>query len=120
MADESYHMTSTLEGDVLRVVATGPASLKLMKRLLDQVADEIKARGSKKVLVDLHELTGRLSNLERYQIGEYAVGRIRVKIAVIAPAGLVNHLGETVAVNRGVNVRVFTEEIPAVVWLRAP
>lgn len=76
------------------------------------------------VLVDARELTGGpLSDMDRYDLGVLVAREL-----VSTPAALVGSLpfvdrrrfGESVARNRGANVRVFTDLDEAVAWLRNP
>lgn len=117
MADRDYVVTSTDEGELLRIAAAGAFSLERTKRLFDLVAIEVRQNGSQRVLLDLRGVVGQLTRFERFEIGAYAVGRFHVKTAVIGRAEMVDHYGETVAVNRGVNALVFIDEAAALAWL---
>lgn len=76
-----------------------------------------------KVLVNALQITGTdLSIMERYIVGE-AVAQLfpsTIKLAVVWPEEDINKFAETVAVNRGVFVRVFPNIAAAEHWLLTP
>lgn len=78
-----------------------------------------------KVLIDANNVKGQLSTLDRYKGASFLSeqnlsGPVRVTtIAIVGQEPLIDpgRFGETVARNRGVNGRVFTDLDKAIVWL---
>ena len=76
------------------------------------------------LLIDIRELTdARMSDVDRYDLGVLAArDSIGVPIALVGPESMVDarRFGESVARNRGLNLRVFTDLDEAMAWLRTP
>ena len=78
-----------------------------------------------KVLIDANGVKGQLSTLDRYEgasfLSEQNISRlVRIRaVAIAGPEPLIDpdRFGETVARNRGVNGRVFTDLDEAIMWL---
>ena len=118
------------QGDVLHVAAGGPFSLSEAKRtFLDvlHVAEELRLG---KVLFDGRQVTGNPAIIERFYYGEFVAEEVKKLIdrnwpgeppqfAYVLREPILDplRLGETVAVNRGVNIRAFESREEAVVWL---
>ena len=109
------------EGDWLVVRLSGPYSLQWFLGVIADVGQAMRNAPAAALLVDTHELYGTIDDLDRYR---FAVAISEQQIA--APLGFVGsepivdagRFGESVARNRGVNVRVFTDEPAAREWLR--
>jgi hypothetical protein len=112
-----YEVTIDDDAGVLRIAALGAFALESTKRLFDRVALDARRREAKRVLLDFRGVVGRITTMERFELGEYAAARITTKIALIALPETVDHFGETVAINRGAKGRVFTDESEALSWL---
>lgn len=125
-----FRFSMQVKGDYLRSEVSGervpgemvPEMLKLWKL----VADECRARGVSRVLA-VNELTGPTSQLEVFQISKQlpvvlagAVHKVAFVIRGGAEALEVSLFAENVAVNRGLNGRVFADEDTALAWLMAP
>ena len=109
------------EGDWLVVRASGPMNVDWFVGVIAQVATAIRAAPAAAILVDISEMFGPLDDLARYRFAMAGVSAgLAGPIAFVGRGGLVDpgRFGEVVARNRGVNVRVFTEEPEARVWLR--
>jgi hypothetical protein len=100
------------EGDILRLILKGPATLRELLRAVATVVAE-------KVLCDATSITS-LGAFERFEVGvELArVADKRMKLAVVARADLIDYIFENVARNRGASVRVFADTAAALRWLR--
>jgi hypothetical protein len=110
----------TEEPDCLAVQFSGPYSLAAILRAIDQVRDEANHRHRKRVRIDVTAIdVEELPMLDRYYMGIHAaeVWSARIKVAVIAQARIINKFGETVAVNRGARVAVFSDSAEAMAWL---
>jgi hypothetical protein len=107
------------EGDILRLILKGPATLRELLRAVATVVAEIKSRRIWQVLCDATSITS-LGAFERFEVGvELArVADKRMKLAVVARADLIDYIFENVARNRGASVRVFADTAAALRWLR--
>jgi len=109
------------EGDWLVVRLSGPFNLEWFLGVIADVGQAMRSAPAVALLVDTHELYGTIEDLDRYR---FAVAISEQQIA--APLAFVGNepvvdagrFGESVARNRGVNVRVFSNEPDARVWLR--
>jgi len=79
-----------------------------------------------RLLIDVRSMSGSLDTLETYDVAGRELPRQRAVRRVLRSAILDRpenieriRFFETVAVNRGLNVRVFADEAPAVEWLLA-
>jgi hypothetical protein len=120
----AIHYTLTVDGDTLRVQASG----------FDENLTDVEAYGTAIiraclehdvtcVLCDEHELEYRLSTFDTYQAAEFMAKQVPtlVRAAVVCnPKYLaMAHFWEDVAVNRNLQVRVFTDTPAALSWLQS-
>lgn len=85
------------------------------------IADAIAARPVKAALVDIREVPGPYTFMDRYQLGELAGQHLTlVPIAVLALEEQTDEqrIGKLVATNRGANLEVFTDPAEARAWLQ--
>ena len=120
------------DGDLLRVRATGEFSLEDAKRNFLEMMEAVAIHSSKRVLVDGQAITGNLRAIERFYYGEFtaeavsehqarsASGPIRFAYVLKEPVLDPKRFGETVAVNRGMLIRVFDNPEEALQWLQIP
>ena len=84
------------------------------------LAAAIKTRSPKATLVDLHAVPGRITFMDRYQIGEltgrHFSGVVLAALMTEAQADK-ERIGQKVARNRGAIVEVFTDPAAAEAWL---
>jgi len=124
-----FGLTFSREGDVLRFEVTGvrvPGELTgEMIAVWTRVAQECRASGLRRV-VGVNRLTGPVPATEVYQIGQQVPGILggaarRLAFVVLGDreAFRANQFFENVAVNRGLEARVFDDEAKAMDWLRA-
>ena len=109
------------EGDWLVVSAGGPMRVQWLLDVVDQIAAAIRATPASALLIDIRAMAGGLDDLGRYRLAMAAVSaEIAGPIAFLGRTELLDprRFGEMVARNRGVNVRVFTDENEARAWLR--
>jgi hypothetical protein len=123
--DSHFDIELTVEEDLILVTASGEYSLVKANNLFKFSIDNVLAHNKNKILVDVTSLTGSIPFFDRYQYAEFLANykaehasKIH-KIAVVGKEPIVDkdRFGETVAVNRGVNGRVFTEMSQALAWL---
>ena len=127
-------MTMTVQtipqGDVLHVAAGGPFSLSEAKRTFLDALHVIEELRLPKVLFDGRQVTGNPAIIERFYYGEFVADEVQKlmgrgwngdppQFAYVLREPILDplRLGETVAVNRGVNIRAFENREDAVVWL---
>jgi hypothetical protein len=111
ISDDSTYLLATI---------TGTFSLSLARELLENVARMHVATGATKVLIDARQQAAPLDMIEAYEIGNALTQKpLRaITFAVVIPVPLTEyHFLETVAVNRGVNVRYFDDYDGALAWL---
>ena len=119
------------ESGCLRVEASGEFSLNDAQRaFLEMLASVIHHR-TEKILFDGRKLQGKPRDMERFFYGEFAA-RETLKVvkehSILPRFAYVLHepirdrtrLGETVAVNRGMSVKVFETLEEASLWLDHP
>ena len=117
------------ESGVLNVEATGRFSLKEAKRTFLEVLDAVARHGATRVLLDGRRLLGKPEALERFYYGVFAAKSVReypgdstvpaTRFAYVLKEPVLDpkRLGETVAVNRGMNTKVFDNPEDASRWL---
>jgi len=111
--------TYTNKENYLLVEVSGVYSLKFFIELIHEVTEHGKKENFNKMLVDIRNVDGNPSALDRYQIGLEISKRWgkNIQVASLAKESSINFLVENVAVNRGANFQVFTEVEPALEWL---
>jgi RimJ/RimL family protein N-acetyltransferase len=123
--DRPEFLTLAPEFAAYRPVGGGPFA-GWRDRML-QVLGWAVQHGHQRLLVDFRGLTTLIppTTYERFQLGERAAAEgapAGVTIALIGRPPVVDpdHFGVTVAVNRGLRVDVFEEEVSALQWLVGP
>ena len=109
------------QGGFLLTEFIGEFSVEAGKKCIDAMARASLESHRPKVLLDCRKMTGNMPIMARFHVAVYAATTREVisKIAlvnrqdVILPDGFV----ENVAVNRGVNVKIFTDFDQAQHWL---
>jgi len=123
-----FGLTFSRAGDVLRFEITGvrvPGEVAgEMIAVWTRVAEECRATGCYRVL-GVNLLSGPVSSVEVYRIGQQvpgilgsAVRRLAFVVLGNEEAFRANLFFENVAVNRGLEARVFDDEGKALEWLR--
>lgn len=108
------------KGAYLFVEAAEPYSLALLLTMIQEIADRCQKENLHKAVVDLTQMEGNPSNLDRYTIG-VEVARIcgaRIQCAAIARQSTTNYVVENVAVNRGAKLKVVSTLEEAMEWLK--
>ena len=110
-------------GEVL-LQLRGMYNLSLLRHAVEEVGKCCRHTGYRRVLADARHHVGGIDVLDLHQIGEMISreipGGCRVAVVVSeASLGMDRHL-ETVAVNRGVSLRLFTDCDDASRWLKKP
>ena len=122
----SINIESKIEKDYLNLKFTGPFTLKEALKAYQCTIDDALKYDKTKILIDVNEVSGTMTTWERFETSEFlatyyqkcAFGKIK-RIAFIGKEPLVDRqrFGETVAVNRYLNVRIFTILSEAIKWI---
>lgn len=111
----------TLESkkDYLFVEYTEPYQLEACIALMQEVAEICRRDKFTKVLVDMSGMMGKISTIDRFKLGVAGADTFRgiAQVAIIYRKEELNWFAETVGVNRGANVRVFSGPDEALKWL---
>ena len=105
---------------LLVVTVHGEFAPTWFESLIASLPDKISEYSARAVLVDVRLGTSDFSFLNRYHAGLVAANsRIKIPIALVGNDSFVDpkRIGELVARNRGVNVRVYTDLAKATAWL---
>lgn len=114
MEKKKEYLYFTISGEYDRADFTSYAAL---------ILKECGKQNVHKVLINALQVSGTdLSIMERYIVGEYIAQLFpsSIKLAVVWPEEDINKFAETVAVNRGVFIRVFPDVAVAEHWLLNP
>ena len=122
----SYTVTVRKEPDYLHVEAAGIRSRDTVLSLARDCIAACKENGHRRLLVDVQRMTGRLPTIEIYELATKDFPRLRQNLAlrlVIIDRDDNRDRAqflEDVAVNQGVDLRVFSNTERALEWLLAP
>ena len=116
------------ESGLFKVDASGEFSLEEAKRGFLEMLGAVVQYNAEKILFDGRNVKGKPTDLERFYCGEFAATethRIVAEHKIVPRFAYVMHeplrdpgrLGETVAVNRGMDVKVFETLEDAIEWL---
>ena len=120
-----FEITNLQEGDILVVTFTGRSTPENGKAMTKRYFDVVLGSGSKKVLVDIRSLNGRLSEGKTYfLVRDLPVKPVPtdIRTAILEAEEWRDYAGflETTAGNAGVPFKCFFDRAQAVAWLRAP
>ena len=116
------------ETGLLRVDASGDFSLEDAKQAFREMLAAVVYYKAEKILLDARIVRGKPGDMERFYYGEFAARetyRIVIEQKLVPRFAYVLHeplrdparLGETVAVNRGMIVKIFETPEDAIEWL---
>lgn len=120
----AYQLKINQEGDILMARASGQRTRQAVLAMAMEILKVCIERQCSKVLVDVRELEGFLDTLNSYQVATDDLSKMRGKglnkaAIVDRKRGTETHrFFETVARNRGFNLRMFINLKDAIVWLR--
>jgi hypothetical protein len=120
---EQYTLAIEAKGDYLYVRSRGVRTRATVTAMTMEIFDAALAKALSKVLIDVRELEGRLGVFDSYLIVTEVFQKLRGK--GIQKAAIVDEQAsplhrwflETVAVNRGFNLRILTDQQKALEWL---
>jgi hypothetical protein len=117
----SYNVKITDQGEYLLVEYSGDFSVGAGKQSIDAMVDAAREKDRSKVLFDCREIRGSLPIIDRFEVAAYAAKTRKViaRLAMLTRPDVVlpDNFVENVAVNRGANVKVFTDSESALRWL---
>lgn len=117
-----------LEHGILNAVVIGKFDLAAAENEFDEILYEAVRNGASKVLIDGQQMTGRPGDFERFLYGEFVSTTtletmkeynttLRFAYVLREPLRDPERFGENVAVNRGMDVKVFEDPNEAMQWL---
>ncbi len=119
----SYELRFKHNPDYLSIHASGIRTLEnIIGITLDYIAERDK-HGYRKVLLDVREMTGKLSTIDAYNLGTEELEKFRrtgeVKVSIIDLEDNRERFQfmENVATNMGLNLRIFSDVDKALKWL---
>ena len=106
----------------LHVTVSGAFSVAAAKTSVDVLAATCRKEDCYAVLFDCRPMTGEMPTFDRYKIGQYGAEVLphSIKIAMLGREDQVSpdDFFENVAVNRGMILKVFSDEKKAIEWLK--
>jgi len=128
----SMSIECRLENGLMHAVTTGEFSLEEAQSTFLELREAVKNAGCVKILFDGRELIGDPMIVERFYYGEFCANAVEKMVnegwyGITPQFAYVMHepvldplrLGETVALNRGMNVKAFSNTKEAMRWLSA-
>jgi len=121
---------TTPRQSVLHVAAKGSFTLDSAMQTFLEIVKALDQHNCERILFDARSLTGEPSIIERFYYGEFVADAVmrpgehraplknpQFAYVMLPPVLDVSRLGETVAANRGMNVRAFDNMVDAAAWL---
>ena len=107
------------KGEYLLEEASGNYSLNFLVSIIHDLADRCQKENLNKALLDLRNVEGNHSILDRYRFGVEIANAWgpKIKVVTVARPEAINKMGENTAVNRGANVWVTSDMDIALQWL---
>ena len=106
----------------IRFDYTGDFSEAMGKQCIDAMVEACSQVQISKALLDCRNMTGEIQMFSSFMVAEYGVKMIGIisKTALVGREDQVLHSNfvENVAVNRGVNLKIFTDVVEAIDWLK--
>ena len=105
----------------LQVIMDGEFSVDSAIKVIDLMIEKSREHNEKRILIDIRNMTGRITVMHRIRIGMYAASLTRQKLATALICRedqmLPDKFLENYLVNRGVRVRVFPNLESGEQWL---
>ena len=119
------------QSGLLKVDASGEFSLEDAKQAFLEMLGAVAQYKAEKILFDGRNVKGKPEDMERFFYGEFAAKETmrlvkahgivpRFAYVIHEPLRDPERLGETVAVNRGMDVKIFETPEDAIEWLTKP
>jgi hypothetical protein len=116
----AYSLSFNTDGPILRIKLSGQASVNNAAEIARQTHEIIARHPQQLIYIDVREIKGRLKLFEIYEhVSGYAKNAPRRRTAVVELASHRESYSffETVSINSGLNLRVFTKPGEAEAWL---
>ncbi|MBN1433417.1 hypothetical protein JW921_01575 [Candidatus Fermentibacterales bacterium] len=122
---KGYEEGFRLEDGVLHVRLSGEYPMERLRgeqNVFQPVIDSCSSNDCRKVLVDARNLETDFDTMELFRAGAdvASLARNGIRVALLAREEMLDPFFEDVAVNRGGNVAIFTDDAEALAWLRGP
>lgn len=111
-------VTYDLDTGLIRVRAWGQGTIDEWNASKTRVLELHARHGASMLLVDTREQQKAPNTAELFDFGTHWPREIRLAILVGESTKSDQHFLETVAVNRGLPIRIFSSEVEALAWLR--
>jgi len=119
MRQESMSISN--KDSYLLVEFFGEFSVEAGKQCVDRMVEATETYKRSRVLLDCRRMTGSMPIIDRFLVAEYGAlkGRSQMQLALLGSkeAVLPDNFVENVAVNRGMEMKVFTDINKAALWL---
>ena len=106
----------------IRFDYTGEFSIVMGKQCIDAMVEACSQTQISKALLDCRNMTGEIQIFSSFMVAEYGVKMIgiisKTTLVVREDQMLHGNFVENVAVNRGVNLKIFTDADEAIDWLK--
>ena len=116
----NYKLAIEPNPEYLRIAVKGTYGFGRTRRLFRAISELSDRHQMRRVLIDFTGVARQPSDIDRFELGErlaQAFGSSTHTLAFIVRKEIVDRLAETVALNRGVAIRVFFTEEDALTWL---
>jgi len=115
----SFSEKFIVEPELLRVETAGAYAFDNLFDFIVRIKQAAQLSGRDRILVDSSELTGTITEAERFQGGQYIAEVFggRSMLAWVLPKDQITKLGELAAVNRGAKFLVTSSVSEAKEWL---
>lgn len=113
-------METEVRGERLGVRCRGEYSLDAALDAYRRVFEAAASTGLRQVLVDVRDVEGEPTTMDRFALAEFVVAHGRgLRVAILGREPLIDpeRFGETVVQNRGAGGRAFTVLEEALAWL---
>lgn len=105
--------------DYVLMIPEGPYDLKKYQDAIREAENFCRQNGLKKIVADITKNEGNIPVVDRFQLGIEMANILgsKIRMAILAPSGIIDKLGENTAVNRGGRVFVTSSKEEALAWL---
>lgn len=122
----TYELEIAEKDDFVVTVLSGVRTPETLIAAASKTTVFCKERGYSRLLIDLRKMSGGLDTLETFEVAGHGIPNQK-HVRNLVRSAIVDHpenldrirFFETVAINRGFNVKVFSDEARAVAWLLA-
>lgn len=103
----------------LYVEYSEPYNFSKLIDLMKEVIAFCETKNYQKFLVNIVNMTGKVSSMDRFELAIKAVPlfQLKGKYAIVYRKEEINRFAENVGVNRGLNARIFSDMDEAMKWL---